>query len=157
MLTLRRFILCSLSLSLFSISFCLPIARADKMPTTTITTTYDCIMPETGEHYLTNVQASIPKDCTHLKIKTFRLPRSEVNGLRATEQAPLHTQNPALSEQRLSDSLSGSLSGLFEDNRQDKCFAYRSRIAEARADRKNDVKLNRQIQRDLSQMQYYCR
>jgi hypothetical protein len=44
-----------------------------------------------------------------------------------------------------------------EDYRHNMCQFYKTRVEEARAGRKDDVALNRQIDRDLKQIDYYCR
>lgn len=127
-----------------------------------------CFDPSTGSYYLSNLKTDIPQNCQN--IKTIDLPQyksSENNldtGLRESEKAQLkaleqhqeQVQKEAAARQPY-DQMGQGIYGAWLDKRQDMCFAYRARVEEAQADRKDDVKLNRQIQRDLTQINYYCR
>lgn len=140
-----------------------PLALAAAQHSTIIS----CIDPASGNRYLTNVETSLPKNCQ--QVETFTFPAykqsTDDNGLRPAEKAQLQEINRA-EEQRhqvaitraqyVDDSVGAGVYGSWRDNRHDQCFAYKARVEEALADRKNDVKLNRQIQRDLTQIKYYC-
>ncbi len=84
--------------------------------------------------------------------------------LRETEKAALQAieQSEQASAEKIAanqadEKISLGIYGAWQDHREDKCFAYKARVEEAQADRKDDVRLNRQIQRDLKQIDYYCR
>ncbi len=126
-----------------------------------------CVDPMTHNRYLTNVKTSVPENCQQIETLTFPPYKqsSEDNGLRPSEKAQLQEINRA-EEQRyqaaltrsqyIDESVGAGVYGSWRDNRHDQCFAYQARVEEALADRKDDVKLNRQIRRDLTQIKYYC-
>lgn len=127
-----------------------------------------CIDPATDHRYLTNVETSLPENCQ--QVETFVFPThkqsTEDNGLRPAEKAQLEqlqrteeqrTQAMLSRAQYLDENVGVGVYGSWRDNRHEQCFAYKARVEEALADRKNDVKLNRQIQRDLAQIKHYCR
>ncbi len=134
------------------------------------TTVYSCFDAESGNHYLTNVEASVPKNCQDIQIISMPEFTQSTNasdtGLRPAEKAMLQAINlqeekmnqaAFVRAQHVDEKVGAGIYGSWLDNRHEQCFAYKTRVAEALADRKSDVKLDRQIQRDLKQIEYYCK
>jgi hypothetical protein len=141
------------------------VAFAAEAPNQNITTCFD---PNTKAPYFTNIQSSLPTDCQNTKIiQPYEFKKSaQDTGLRPAEKAQLQELNTQEQIQKQADlnryqnvdeKVGLGVYGSWQDYRQAQCFAYQERVAEAQADRKNDVRLNRQIQRDLKQIEYYCR
>ena len=122
---------------------------------------YHCDDPDSGSHYMTNMKSSLPENCQNIQVMavpTYQSQSSEDTGLRASEKAQLQRiENTEAQMRQVDEKVGLGVLGSWQDYRHNQCFAYRERVAEAQADRKDDVRLNRQIQRDLTQIDYYCR
>lgn len=134
------------------------------------TTVYSCFDEASGNHYVTNVKTSVPNSCQNIQIITLPEFKQSTNasdtGLRPAEKALLQkmasqeekmNQAAFMRAQQVDEKVGAGIYGSWLDNRHEQCFAYKTRVAEALADRKSDVKLDRQIQRDLRQIEYYCK
>lgn len=138
------------------------IVLANEQETNTIL--YRCLDPISGEPYFTNVRSSVPQDC--LKLESFPISQyapknnnienniADSSGLRASEKSQI--QNFSSSSEAATHSTTNTESPWLREYYHEQCLTYRTRVEEAQSDRKDDVKLNRQIQRDLKQIDYYC-
>lgn len=133
-------------------------------------TVYSCFDETSGSHYITNVKTSVPNNCQNIQIITLPEFKQSANtndaGLRPGEKAMLKeiaiqeekmNQAAFVRAQQVDEKVGAGIYGSWLDNRHEQCFGYKTRVAEALADRKSDVKLDRQIQRDLKQIEYYCK
>lgn len=130
-----------------------------------------------NQTYMSNQPEFMPKECQNtqeidLNKYSSEAPKNAINnenkapeGLRAGEKQMLESietnehsfyNSTARRFENVDERVGSGIYGNYIDTRQDKCYFYTARVEEARADRKDDVKLNRQIARDLTQIQYYC-